>query len=144
MLRYNDWSIPEGKEEYNLYEPVWDDPDEEIFRTSGHGGGDYLTCRIFLDCIKNGRQPEHPFHIKSAIAMSSVAILSHRSMLNGGVTYDIPDFTKEEDCKLYENDRLSPFFGTDGSSPTIPCCSHADFAPTEKQVALYKTVLGIE
>ncbi len=144
MLRYNDWSKPEGMEEVNLYEPKWNDPDEEIFKTSGHGGGDYLTCRMFLDCIKKGEQPEHPFDIHSAINMSSVAILAHRSMLEGGKPYDIPDFTKEEACKRYENDRLSPFYGTDGSEPTIPCCSHTDFKPTEKQVENYKKVLGIE
>ncbi len=144
MLRYNDWSKPEGKEEINLYEPDWNDPEEEMFKTSGHGGGDYLTCRMFLDCIKNGKQPEHPFDIYSAINMSSVAILAHRSMLEGGKPYDIPDFTKEEDCKLYENDRLSPFYGTDGSKPTIPCCSHTDFKPTEKQIENYKKMLEIE
>lgn len=144
MLRYNGWSKPEGMDEVNLYEPKWNDPDEEIFKTSGHGGGDYLTARVFLDCIKKGKQPEHPFDIYSAINMSSVAILAHRSMLEGGKPYDIPDFTKEEDCKLYENDRLSPFYGTDGSKPTIPCCSRTDFEPTEKQVQNYKKVLGLE
>ena len=144
MLRYNDWSKPEGMDEVNLYDPKWNDPDEEIFKTSGHGGGDYLTARVFLDCIKKGKQPEHPFDIYSAINMSSVAILAHRSMLEGGKPYDIPDFTKEEDCKLYENDRLSPFYSQDGSKPTIPCCSQRDFKPTEKQVQKYKKVLGLE
>ena len=144
MLRYNGWSKPEGMDDVNLYEPKWNDPDEEIFKTSGHGGGDYLTARVFLDCIKKGKQPEHPFDIYSAINMSSVAILAHRSMLEGGKPYNIPDFTKEEDCKLYENDRLSPFYGVDGSDPVIPCCSHTDFKPTEKQIENYKKVLGLE
>jgi predicted dehydrogenase len=144
MLRYNEWSKPEGMETVNLYEPKWNDPDEEIFKTSGHGGGDYLTCRMFLDCIKEGKQPEHPFDIYSAINMSSVAILAHRSMLEGGIPYDIPDFTKEEDCKRYENDRLTPFYGADGSEPTLPCCSHTDFRPTEKQMENYKKALGLE
>ena len=144
MLRYNGWSQPEGMDDVNLYEPKWNDPDEEIFKTSGHGGGDYLTARVFLDCIKKGKQPEHPFDIYSAINMSSVAILAHRSMLEGGKPYDIPDFTKEEDCKLYENDRLSPFYGVDGSDPVIPCCSHTDFKPTEKQIENYKKALGLK
>ena len=144
MLRYNGWSKPEGMDDVNLYEPKWNDPDEEIFKTSGHGGGDYLTARVFLDCIKKGKQPEHPFDIYSAINMSSVAILAHRSMLEGGKPYDIPDFTKEEDCKLYENDRLSPFYSQDGSKPTIPCCSQRDFKPTEKQVQNYKKALGLK
>lgn len=38
--------------------------------------------------------------------MSSVAILGHRSMLEGGKPFDIPDFKNESDCNLYENDRF--------------------------------------
>ena len=143
MLRYNDWSKPEGMEEVNFYEPQWNDPDEEFIKTSGHGGGDYLTCRTFIRCIEAGKQPEHPYDLHSAVAMASVAILAHRSMLDGGKPYDIPDFTKEEDRRLYENDRLTPFYGPDGSDPTLPCCSRADFRPTEKQVELFKEALGL-
>lgn len=121
MLRYNDWETPEGADENTLYEPSWNDPDEEMIKASGHGGGDYLTARTFVNCIREGKQPEHPFHIHSAVAMFSVAILAHRSMLNGGMPYDIPDFHSEECRKQYENDRLSPFLGADGSAPTLPC-----------------------
>ena len=144
MLKYNGWSKPEGSEEVNIYLPKWNDPDEDLIKDSGHGGGDYLTARMFLDCIRNNTEPEHPFDIQSAVNMSSVAILAHRSMLENGKPYDIPDFTKESDRKLYENDRETPFYGTDGSKPTIPCCSHTDYKPTEIQVKKYKEVLGLE
>ena len=65
-------------------------------------------------------------------------------MLEGGKPYNIPDFRKEEDCKLYENDRLTPFYGPNGQEPTIPCCSNLDYKPTEAQVAKYKKCLNIE
>lgn len=142
MLRYNVWSKPEGAEEINMYTPAWNDKDEEIIKSSGHGGGDYLTVRMFVDCIKAKVQPEHPFDIYSAVNMSSVGILSHRSILDGGIPYDIPDFHKEECRKQYENDRLTPFYGSDGSEPAIPCCSHTDYKPTEKQLELYKKLLN--
>ena len=142
MLRYNDWSKPEGAEEINMYTPAWNDKDEEIIKSSGHGGGDYLAVRMFVDCIKAKVQPEHPFDIYSAVNMSSVGILSHRSMLDGGIPYDIPDFHKEECRKQYENDRLTPFYGPDGSEPTIPCCSHTDYKPTEKQLELCNELLN--
>lgn len=142
LLRYNDWSKPEGAEEINMYTPAWNDKDEEIIKSSGHGGGDYLTVRMFVDCIKAKVQPEHPFDIYSAVNMSSVGILSHRSMLDGGIPYDIPDFHKEEYRKQYENDRLTPFYGSDGSEPTIPCCSHTDYKPTEKQLELCNELLN--
>jgi hypothetical protein len=140
MLRYNDWEKPEGAEEINKYEPSWNDADEDIIKTSGHGGGDYLTVRMFLDCIKENRQPEHPFDIRSAIAMSSVAILAHRSALYGG-TYDIPDFENPKDREKYENDRLTPFYGTEAGEPTLPCCTVNDFAPSEKQLEFYRDVV---
>ncbi|MBP3334302.1 MAG: Gfo/Idh/MocA family oxidoreductase [Clostridia bacterium] len=144
MLRYNGWEKPEGANEVELYEPKWNDKDEELIIKSGHGGGDYLTARMFVECVREGKQPEHPFDIYSAVNMSSVAILAHRSMLEGGKPYDIPDFREEKWCKMYENDRLTPFYGTDGSEPTLPCCSVTDFAPTETQIKLYRELLGIK
>ncbi len=144
MLRYNAWSKPADKEEVNLYEPSWNDKDEELIKQSGHGGGDYLTARMFLDCVKEGRQPEHPFDIKSAIAMSSCAILGHRSAMQGGKTFDIPDFDRDADKELYKNDRLTPFYGTDGSAPTIPCCAtHPEYRRTAVQLQKYKELIGI-
>lgn len=142
MLRYSDWAVPEGKEEVNLYDPEWNDSDEDFINQSGHGGGDYIVSRMFLDCIKEGRQPEHPYDIYSAVAMASTAILAHRSILNGGVPYDIPDFTIEECRRMYENDRETPFCGTDGSKPDIPCCSKPAYSPTEEQISKMAEMLS--
>lgn len=133
MLRYNPWSKPEGAEENNLYVPEWNDPDEERIRKSGHGGSDFLTARTFVECVKKGRQPEYPFDIYGAVTMSSVAILAHRSILEGGKPFNIPDFRKDEDCRLYENDRLTPFYSADGSEPTIACSSKPDFNPEKNK-----------
>lgn len=134
MLRYNEWSKPDGAELEKLYEPEWNDKDEELIKASGHGGGDYLTARAFIDCIKEGKKPEHPYNIHSAVAMASVAILSHRSVLEGGKPFEIPDFHLEECRRQYENDDLSPFWSEDGKAPTVPACSRTDFAPTEEQI----------
>ena len=135
MLRYNEWSKPEGAELEQLYEPEWKDKDEELIKASGHGGGDYLTARAFIECIREGKQPEHPYNIHSAVAMASVAILAHRSVLAGGASFEIPDYHREE-CRIqYENDRLTPFWDDDnGIAPTVPTCSHPDFAPTAEQI----------
>jgi len=137
MLRYNSWDVPEGAEREKLYKPSWNDKDEALIEKSGHGGSDYLTARMFVECIQAGKQPPHPFDIYSATVMSSVGILAFRSVLEGGKTYDIPDFRREEDRKLYEADSLTPFWGDDGSAPTLPCCSHPDYKPTERQMELY-------
>jgi hypothetical protein len=136
MLRYNDWSKPESANEVNFYEPAWNDPDEAKIMASGHGGGDYITTRSFLQCVKEGKQPSHPFDIYSATVMSSVAILGFRSILETKI-YDIPDFRKEEDKALWRNDDLTPFWGDNGEAPTLPCCSHPDYKPSEKNMELY-------
>ena len=131
--------MPEGAKEIELYTPQWNDPDEEFIVQSGHGGGDYLTARMFVRCIREGKQPEHPFNIYAATAMASTAILAHRSVLAGGAVYDVPDFRLEEDRVKYENDRETPFYGENGE-PTVPCCSDPSFRPTEEQLALFRKV----
>lgn len=135
MLRYNGWELPEGKEEINCYMPEWNDKDEEQILKAGHGGSDFISARMFIECIQEGKQPDHPFDLYGAINMSSVAILAHRSMLEGSKPYTIPDFHDEEARKQYENDWLTPYYSTDGKAPTLPCCSVTDYAPTEEQIA---------
>ncbi len=142
LLRYNAWSKPEGREEVNLYDPCWDDAEKDAIEKSGHGGSDYLTARMFLNCIEEGHQPEHPFHVHAAVAMSSTAILGHRSMLEGGKPYEIPDFHTEEARSQYENDYQTIFVGRDGKEPDLPSCSHPDYRPTERQMQMYLDVFG--
>ena len=107
MLRYNQWDIPEGHEREVEYQPQWHDPDRALIEKTGHGGGDFFVIRTFFDCIRENKRPD--FDVYFATTMASVAMLGHRSLLERGVPYDIPDFRREEDRKKYENDRLSPF-----------------------------------
>ena len=123
MLRYNAWNVPQGREEINFYDPEWHDDQEALIAKSGHGGGDFIVVREFLNCIREGKKPE--FDEYFATNMASVAILAHRSILAGGQPFDVPDFRREEDRVKYENDRETPFYGSDGSEPTIPCSSHS-------------------
>ena len=134
----------ENMEEINFYDAVETDKDAELIAKSGHGGGDYITARMFIECLEENREPEHPFNIKAAIAMSSTAILAHRSMLEGGRPYAIPDFDDPDDCLLYENDYLSPFYRMDGSEPSLPCCSHKDYRPSDNQIKNYLQALGLD
>lgn len=141
ILRYNEWSMPENAEKFSMYVPEWNDKDEDIIKKSGHGGGDFLAIRMFVDCVKNKKEPVHPFDIHSAVTMASVGILAHRSMLEGGKVYEIPDYHKEEWRKKYENDYLTPIPRSDGREPDMPCCSVQDYKPTEKQLELNDELL---
>ncbi len=137
-LRYNHWEKPDDKEEVNIYEAEWDSETKEAIERAGHGGGDFFVIKEFFDCIRENRKPEMDEYFATTCA--SVAILSHRSLLEKGVPYDIPDFRKEEDRLKYENDTLSPFMSKNGEKADIPCCSVPDFRPTEEQ---YKNYLAM-
>jgi len=140
MLRYNSWQIPEGREEINCYDPEWETVDKELAEKAGHGGGDFFVIKEFFDCIRAGRKPV--FDEYFATTMASVAILAHRSILEKGMPYDIPDFRNEEDCLKWENDFTSPFFKKDGSEPDIPCCSKTDYVPDEEKINNYLKLTG--
>ena len=140
MLRYNPWQIPEGQVQDRIYKPEWECENAELIKKSGHGGGDYWVAKVFLECIRENKQP--PFDVYFSTRMSSVAILSHRSMLEFGMPYDIPDFRKQEDRDKYRDDYSSPFDYSDGREPTIACCSHPDYAPTEKQKENFLSILN--
>ena len=73
----------------------------------GHGGVDFWMLRNFIEYLKGNYEPF--FNVYRATALSAAAILGWRSVLDGGRSYDIPDFTKEEERRKYENDLLSPF-----------------------------------
>lgn len=140
MLRYNSWEIPEGKEEVNRYTPEWPESIRDLAEKAGHGGGDYFVIGEFFDSIRNGTEPV--FDVYRATAMSSVGILAHRSLLEKGQPYDIPDFRKEEDRVKYEKDDLTPFPGPDGSEPTLPVCSHPDYQVDERRFNNYLEITG--
>ena len=138
MLRYNDWEIPQGQEVQKCYIPEWPEEVRALVESVGHGGGDFFVVREFFRCIREGSQPE--FDVYFATTCASVGILSHRSLLEKGAPYDIPDFRREEDRQKYENDWLSPFPGRDGTA-TVPCCSHPDFRPRADQLANYRKMV---
>ncbi len=132
-VRYNDWETPEGEESHQLYAPEFPEDVRELAASAGHGGGDFFVIHEFFDAIRNGRCPE--FDVYFATTMASVAILGHRSLLECGTPYDIPDFRFEEDRKKWENDDLTPFPNT--GRPTIPVCSNPDYRPGDAQYKNY-------
>ena len=134
MLRYNGWEIPDGLQEVSCYLPdIYEkDKDYERIVQTGHHGSDFLVIREIFDCIRCGT----PFEMDEyfAVNMASVAILGHRSVLSGGMPYDIPDFHNVADRKKWENDSQSPFYYSDGREPNIPCCSRPEYRPSGVQL----------
>ena len=128
-LRYNEWDKPEGVDETQIYMPELNDKDAELIRKAGHGGGDFFVIRKFFEAIRTDTKPEMDEYFATRLA--SVAILAHRSILSGGMAYDVPDFSLESDCEKYKNDHANPFWMSDGTAPNIPCCSRPEYQPSE-------------
>ena len=117
-LAYNSWSVPEGAEPSSTYEAKWAS-DGEIADQNGHGGGDYWVVREFIESIRKGNSGR--LDVYHAVAMSAVAILGWRSVLNSSKRYAIPDFTRESRRRKWENDNLTPFPSADAPA-TLPFC----------------------
>lgn len=136
LLCYNEWELPEDAlAPRSCYLPANNDKDAALAKKAGHGGGDFYVIREFLACIREGRQPE--FDVYFATKTASVAILGHRSMLENGTPYDIPDFRKEEDRAKFENDRLTPFYSSDGTAPSLVGSKREYYWSTEEGRAEY-------
>ena len=115
---YNWWNVPEGEAEETVYHPKWKEEDA-LAEKAGHNGGDYWVIRHFLNYISDDIPPF--FDVYRASAMSAIGILAWRSSFENGREYRIPDFRKEEERALYENDDASPFPGAKNQS--VPPCS---------------------
>ena len=139
MLNYNKWNVPEGMEEHNYYKPEFPEEDKPLLEKAGHGGSDFYVFREFISCIRENRRPE--FDEYFATTMASVGILAHRSILEGNKAFDIPDFHREEDRAKFENDDLTPFYGKNGESPTLPCCSNPGYTPSAAKAIAYNNAL---
>lgn len=118
-LIYKDHLIPKGRHEKSIYTPEWPECDEKPGE-SAHGGADWWVSKGFADYILRDKYPY--FDYKCGITMSIVAILAWRSVLEGGRTFEIPDFSKKEVRDLYRNDDLTPFPDESGKT-MMPCAS---------------------
>ena len=127
-VTYHNWTIPDGMEASQTYEPHWRE-NSELAAKAGHGGGDFWTVYNFVNYIRNGVEPF--FNVYRGCAMSAVAILGWRSCLENGKTYDIPDFRSIEQREKYRTDTLTPFPDANGNV-TLPC------AVTEENIRRYE------
>ena len=132
MLTYNSWDKPEGVEHYSSHPAEWSDVKlGELAAGAGHGGGDFFVIHNFIKALENGTEPY--WNVYRATAMASCAILAHRSILNGNIGYDIPDFRREEDKQKYEFDRSSPFPDAEGNVNFA--ASSRPYVPTDEDYA---------
>ncbi|MCL2815004.1 MAG: Gfo/Idh/MocA family oxidoreductase [Oscillospiraceae bacterium] len=105
-LAYNRWNIPEGEQTEKIYAAQWPD-NAELAEKAGHGGGDFWVMYHFINCVRENTQPF--FDLYKSVALSSVGIVAWKSVLQGGIPLEIPDFADEKARAEYENDTFNPF-----------------------------------
>ena len=88
--------------------------------TTHYGNCDFFLSLYFIKYLRGEVEPF--FNVYRAAALSAAAILSWRSVLNGGKEYEIPDFTNKRSRRKYKNDFLSPFPDENGNK-TVPTSS---------------------
>ena len=132
-IDYMKYAIPEGDEanESKVYTPE-DARDFGCFTqeeldyakigegaTKGHAGNcDFYINLYFIKYLRGEVEPF--FNVYRATALSAAAILSWRSILNNGQSYDIPDFTDKRRRRKYEKDFATPFPDEDGNVAVSP------------------------
>jgi len=78
-------------EYYETYNhPLWQEYEKEGVR-AGHNGMDWLILRAFVESVKNETKP--PIDVFDAVAWMCITPLSEASILRGGASVEIPDFT---------------------------------------------------
>ena len=122
-LAINPWDLPEESAHLGCvryYRPEPDALSKEAISKGlpnvGHQVTDYRCVRNYIAEIREGRTPD--MDVYRACAMSAVAILGWRSVLDDSRQYDIPDFRDKAAREQYRNDDLSPWRGE------IPFCVH--------------------
>ena len=77
-------------------------------KTLGHGGSDFYTVHYFIQKIL-GRQEgiENSIDIYEALDMCIPGLLAHRSVCNGSIPIDVPNFRNKEEREPYRNDTWS-------------------------------------
>ena len=113
---HDEWDLKRGQVPEKIYYPQFPEWAKDALR-AGHGGGDYFTNHFFAEAIRSGEQPY--LDVYRGVAMSVIGILAWKSVLDDGNSYAVPDFTREESRRAYENDHWRPMDLDDQNAPPI-------------------------
>lgn len=87
------------------YKPAFPYSTELSRRIGGHGGSDFYTMHYFLQKILGGPEGKHAIDVYQALDMTLPGLLGYRSIVEGNIPIDIPDFRDKQIRKKYRNDR---------------------------------------
>lgn len=132
---YNNLNVYlEAEGEMRSYTPEYWLESELSKSIGGHGGSDFYTMHFFLDAILGRNSKDYLIDVYQALDMTLPGTLGYRSILDGNVPIDIPDFRDKCIREQYRNDNwcLDPRMA--GPGQPLYSCSHE---PVEIDDSLY-------
>jgi predicted dehydrogenase len=85
-----------------------------------HGGSDFYTTHFFIEKILGRPDGEkYSIDIYKALDMSMPGLLAYKSILNGNIPIDVPDFRNREERDKYRFDDATTFTNS-GSGNILP------------------------
>ncbi|MHB1454511.1 MAG: Gfo/Idh/MocA family oxidoreductase, partial [Saccharofermentanales bacterium] len=96
--------------------------DTELSRlTATHGGGDFYTMHYFLEKILGRPAGDECIDVYQALDMGIPGIQAYRSICNGNMPMEVPDFRNKEVREKYRNDNwcTNPEIAGDNLAPII-------------------------
>ena len=125
----------EGNGEVKNYTPEFPFATELSKSIAGHGGSDFFTMHFFLDAILDRPGKENAIDVYTALDMTLPGTLGYRSILQGNVPVDVPNFRDKAVREQYLNDNwsLDPKLAGPGQ-PKYSC----SFGPVEIPDSLYE------
>ncbi len=91
----------------NVWRPELTTPRDEHTQKAaafGHGGSDYYTMYEFVEKLR-GKADADVIDVYEALDMFLPGLLAYRSVLNGGIPMDIPNFRNKAEREAFRNDR---------------------------------------
>jgi predicted dehydrogenase len=108
------------------YKPEFPAATELSRKIGGHGGSDFYTMDYFLAAVRGEKSGRDIINVYQALDMTLPGTLGYRSIVNGNVPIDIPDFRNKPIREKYRNDHwcLDPKKAGPGQ-PAASCSSGA-------------------
>lgn len=80
-------------EPYEKYDhPLWKRIGELATKMGGHGGMDFVMLSRIVECLRNGEPMDQ--NVYEGASWSSLLPLTARSIAQGGMPVEFPDFTR--------------------------------------------------
>jgi len=95
---------PSSEQDFS-YKPAFSHSTELSRKIGGHGGSDFYTMHYFLQKILGRPEGKYAIDVYQALDMTLPGLLGYRSIVNGNIPIDIPDFRNKQIREKYRNDR---------------------------------------